>query len=309
MVDVKEIKHIRAAPFTLMTSSIHAILAFIIAIILILTFGTIAALIPGAGLFAGFIALLGLSIIILMPLTAFFINILYAFVMALVYNLVAAKVGGIKLGMEGDEVKSIPVVALALVFACVGAIFALILGLYMGLAGSAVFSLVSGVIPIAATAANATNVTNLTTIPTGAVMQALSGIWALFWIIIYPIVAFIMTFIIAALFAIFYNVLIPKVGGIKLMFAPVTGNVFELNNIPPVPAALAIAVVMTIFGIIQGLLNFVVLSSAGDAVGGLVSLIAKIISAFVGYFVIVAIVAFLYNFLAPKIGGIKLELE
>jgi len=35
MVDIKEIKHIRAAPFTLMTSSIHAILAFIAAILVI----------------------------------------------------------------------------------------------------------------------------------------------------------------------------------------------------------------------------------------------------------------------------------
>ncbi len=66
---------------------------------------------------------------------------------------------------------------------------------------------------------------------------------------------------------------------------------------------------MFYFGIIQGLLNFVTFASAGDAVGGLVSLIANIISSFIGYFIIVAIVAFLYNFLAPKIGGVKLELE
>lgn len=309
MVDIKEIKHIRAAPFTLMTSSIHAILAFIVAIILILTFGTIAALIPGAGLFTGFIALLGLAIIILMPLTAFFINILYAFVTALVYNLVASKVGGIKLGMEGDEVKSIPVVAIALVLACVSAIFTLIFGLYMGLAGSSVFSLISGIIPIAATAANATNITNLTTIPTGAGMEALSGIWTLFWIILMPIMVFIFSFIGYALFAIFYNVLIPKVGGMKLIFAPVTDKVFELNNIPIVPAALAIAVVMTIFGLIQGLLNLVTLASAGDVVGGFLSLIVNIIGYFIEYFILVAIFAFLYNLLAPKIGGIKLALE
>ena len=50
MVDVKEIKSIELVPFTLMTSSISAILALIYAIILLLTFGILAAVIPAAGL-------------------------------------------------------------------------------------------------------------------------------------------------------------------------------------------------------------------------------------------------------------------
>ena len=54
MVDVKEIKHIRAAPFTLMTSVIHAILAFIVAILLLLGLGVLAA-IPQLVLFRSFI--------------------------------------------------------------------------------------------------------------------------------------------------------------------------------------------------------------------------------------------------------------
>ncbi len=43
MVDVKEIKSIELVPFTLMTSSISAILALIYAIILLITFGVLAA--------------------------------------------------------------------------------------------------------------------------------------------------------------------------------------------------------------------------------------------------------------------------
>jgi hypothetical protein len=105
MVDIKEIKHIRAAPFTLMSSSIHAILAFIAAILIVLFFGSIAAFIPGASSFAAFITVLGLAIIILYPLTAFFWNILLAFVTAL-YKPHKPKVGYKMVWKE--TIKSIP---------------------------------------------------------------------------------------------------------------------------------------------------------------------------------------------------------
>ena len=68
MVDVKEIKSIELVPFTLMTSSISAILALIYAIILLLTFGILAAVIPAAGLV---FASLGLSMIVIFPIGSF----------------------------------------------------------------------------------------------------------------------------------------------------------------------------------------------------------------------------------------------
>ncbi|BDZ67429.1 hypothetical protein [Methanobacterium ferruginis] len=305
MVDIKEIKHIRAAPFTLMSSSIHAILAFIAAILIVLFFGSIAAFIPGAGMFAAFIAVLGLAIIILYPLTAFFWNILSAFVVALLYNLIAPKVGGIKLGMEGDELKSLPVVSVALILACVAAVVTFLIGLYMGLAGSSVLSLISGVIPIAGAAvANATNATNAT-VPTGGLFGAISGIWALFWIILMPIMAFIFSFIGYALFAIFYNIIIPKVGGMKLIFAEAV-NGFELTNIPVVPAALSISVVSAVLGAIYGFISGIM---TGDFVVAIIWLVMYAIMYFIMYFIIVALATIFYNFLQPRIGGIKLVLE
>ncbi|MGZ4857691.1 MAG: hypothetical protein ACXVZU_04970, partial [Methanobacteriaceae archaeon] len=129
MVDVKEIKHIRATPFTLMNASIEAILAFIAAIIFVIAFGLVAAFIPQLSALGGILALIGVAVIILAPLTAFFINIMFGFVLALLYNLVAPRVGGVKLGLEGSDVKSIPVVPLALIMACISAIIAFIVGL------------------------------------------------------------------------------------------------------------------------------------------------------------------------------------
>jgi hypothetical protein len=305
MVDIKEIKHLRAAPFTLMTSSIHAILAFIAAILFILFFGTLAAFIPGISTFTDFLAVVGISIIILWPLTSFFINIVYSFILALLYNLLAPRVGGIKLGMEGEVVKSLPVKSFALILSCISAILAFLTGLYIGLGGSAVLSLISGAIPVAANlTANATNVTNAT-LPTGGMMAAISGIWAVFWIIVLPIIAFIGTFIAYALFAIFYNLIIPKVGGLKLIFAE-AANGFELTNIPVVPAALSISVVMAVLGAIYGIIRGLM---TGDVVTAIIWLITDAISGFVMYFIIVALATAFYNFLQPRIGGIKLVLK
>ena len=294
MVDVKEIKHVRAAPFTLMTSVIHAILAFIVAIFLLLGLGVLAA-IPQLSAISGVLLTLGVALVILIPLTSFFYNVVGAFVMALLYNVLAPKVGGIKLGMEGEEVKSIPVVSYALIMACISAILTFILGLYVGLAGAPVLTLVSAIIP---------QVTDAT----GAVMAMFGGIWAVFWIILMPILVFIFSFIGMALYALFYNVLIPKVGGMKLIFAE-AGTDFELTNIPAIPAALALAVVQAVFGLLQGLLNLIQYGMLGDVVTGLVALIVQIISSFIITFIFIALATIIYNLLQPKIGGVKLQLE
>lgn len=139
-------------------------------------------------------------------------------------------------------------------------------------------------------------------------MAMFGGIWAVFWIILMPILVFIFSFIGMALYALFYNVIIPKIGGMKLIFAE-AGTDFELTNIPVVPAALALAVVQAVFGLIQGLLNLIQFGMLGDVVAGLVSLIMQIISSFIITFIFIALAAIIYNLLQPKIGGVKLELE
>jgi hypothetical protein len=121
-----------------------------------------------------------------------------------------------------------------------------------------------------------------------------------------PIFVFVAGFIGHALAAIFYNFIIPKVGGIRLMFAP-TGTAQEITSIPVVAAALAS--VALIFGIIEGILgliNGIIIGSAGMAVG---TLVGDIVGSFIGVFVMVAIITLLYNYLAPRIGGIQLVLK
>jgi len=307
MVDVKEIKSVKIVPFTLMTSAVSAILALIYAIILLLLSGIIAAFLPAE--IGGLVAGLGVALIILLPLGSFLLNVLWAFLTAWFYNLLVPKVGGIKLGMEGKEIKNLPVVSLALITSVINTIWAFIIGLLLTAAFAPFLGLLSSLPQIINAFAPA--LANNTTAIQGmqGALGASGAIMAVILIIAVPILVFIFSFIGYALTAVFYNVLIPRVGGIQLELAAVQEKFSEITNIPAVPLALALAVVMAIWGLIQGLLNLVTYASVGDPVGGVVSLISNIVGSFIGAFIVYAITAFIYNFLAPKLGGIQLELE
>jgi len=318
MVEIKEIKSVKLAPFALMTSSINAIIAFIAAIIILIVFGTVAALIPQASIFGAVITAVGLALIIIYPISSFFINLSTSFFSALLYNTLVPRLGGIKLGLEGDDVTEIPVISFALILASIEAIWAFIIGLFLAAALAPITALLSSSIPVisqgivnALNSTNFTNVTNISniTIPNGSAVGAIGIIGALFLIIGVPILVFVLGFIVNALAAIFYNYLATRVSKVKLNFAAISGTLYELKSIPPVPTALALAVVFAIFGFLQGLGRLIALSAAGNPLGGVGALIGSIIYAFVMYFIIVALAAIFYNYLAPRIGGIKLNLE
>ncbi len=301
-----EIKSVKLAPFTLMSSTVHAILALIAAIIMLILFSIVGAFFPNIG---AAIALMGVAMIIIYPIAVFFIGLSTQFFSAFLYNTLVPRLSGIKLELEGSDVTAIPVVPFALILAAIEAIWAFIFGLFLAAAIAPITALISGSIPVVSQViANATNATGAA-MPTGAAVGAFGVISALLLIIALPIAVFVIGFIANALTAIFYNFIATKVSKIKLEFAAVSDTLHELKNIPPIPAALAIAVVFTIFGLIQGIINLISYSANGDPTAGAISLALNIVVNFVLYFIVVALGAFIYNFLVPRIGGIKLDLE
>ena len=326
MVDVKEIKSIELVPFTLMTSSIGAIIGFIYAILLLITFGALAAILPGAALI---FASLGISMIILYPIGTFITYTAISFITALIYNMLVPRLGGVKLGLEGDQVTSLPAMPFALITSAVGAIWAFIIGLLLTAVILPLTTIISTIIPLAShlfvsvinnatsilSMSNATgnltvNATNLTAanLPNGSAVGTGGVVLALMLIIGLPIAVFILGFIGNALAAIFYNAIIPRVGGLRLILAP-AGTAHEITSIPVVAASLAIASVALIFGIIIGIIQLISIAAAGNAVMGIEILIYDILRYFIGTFIMVAIITIIYNFLATRIGGVQLGLE
>lgn len=295
MVDMKEIKSVGPASFTLMSSSIQAVLAFIFAVICAVAFGTASAFVPELSNVAGVIAALGVAIIVILPISSFLTNVAISFISIILYNGLAPRIGGIKLGFDGNEIKSIPAVPFALIMACIAMIWAFIIGVLL----AAALIPLTGVIGTSLSSATGVSMANLGTV----------GIFgALFLIIGLPIIVFIAGFIVHALAAVFYNLLIPRVGGVQLELAVADkGN--KIESIPVLPASLAISVVFAVFGFIIGLINLLMFSAHGNVAGGFLSLVYNIIGYFLAYFILVALITVFYNLLAPKLGGIRLHLD
>ena len=299
MADVKEIRKIKIKPITLMSSTISAVLAFIGAIIFALAIGVVSMFLPpqlaplGSAL-AGF----GITAIIAYPILTFLIGLSTVFLSVLLYNMLVPRVGGVKLAMDGNNVAALPIVPFALILSIIMAIWTFIIGLLITTALLPLTSAIGTAIPMISNATNGT--------ATGAGFGALVAFGAVFFIIILPILVFIFGFIGHALFAVFYNYIATRAAKIQLNFEALTEGWFKLIDIPIVPAALALAVISAIFAFLNGLLNLFAFS---DITAGIISLIVTTIGNFIWTFIIVAIAVFLYNFLAPRIGAIKLALE
>ena len=105
------------------------------------------------------------------------------------------------------EIKSLPVVAFSLIIAVISLILTFIAGIIWFIIGyQALYSLSTTIIAL----------NNNTTAVVNSVAGSITAMGALYLIIIWPIMAFIMTFIGAAIVALLYNVLVPRIGGIKL---------------------------------------------------------------------------------------------
>ncbi len=294
MVDVKEIKSVKLTPFTKMSASIYGILGLIAAVVVLIALGIVQAT-GVASQFGQFnlVTGLGIPLIIILPVVAFFTTIAASFFTVILYNALVPRLGGVKLELEGNDVNKIPVVPFALILAAIGAIWAFIAGLVLAAVISPLFSLISTLPEAANITANITAATG-STVPTGAQFGAIGAIVIVALVIGLPIMVFVFGFIWNALFAIFYNYIVTRVAKIKLEFAAISGTLHELKHIPVLPTALAVALVYTILGVISGIIN-------GNY--------TEFISNFVMYFIETALIAILYNYLAPKIGSVKLNLE
>ena len=102
--------------------------------------------------------------------------------------------------MEEKTIQSIPVLSFALMYACISAIIGLFVGIFYALLFGAIFSS----IPPSTTG--------------GFNLGWLSLFFGVGSIIIVPIVSFIGGLIMAAIIALLYNFLAPRIGGVKVRF-------------------------------------------------------------------------------------------
>lgn len=298
MIQVKDIKSIQIVPYTIMMSSISAVLSVIYAIffIIILSIGAVSS----AGANASFIVTLIIALLLLFPTAGFLLSIVQSFLTALIYNILVPKIGAIKLGFEDlKEIKNVPVVPFAFMISAISGIIVFIIMLIIGPI------LVLG-LQAAALSASAAG----TAIPGLPNFGGMGLIGLLILVIGVPIGMFILTFISSAIMTIFYNFLAPKIGGIQFNFGNAIGKFHEIESIPVVSFALITAIVITLFSFLIQVISLIISIAVGAAIiPELISLVTSIVVSLIFGFVIYAITAALYNYLQPRIGGIKLEIE
>ncbi len=132
MIDVKEIKSVKVTPFTRMSALIYGVLGFVaaLAVLIVLTIVQAAGFMSQLGQF-NVVTGLGVPIIILFPIGAFFSTIVISFFSVTLYNALVPRLGGIKLELDGIEVVKIPVISFALILSAIGSIWAFIAGLVL----------------------------------------------------------------------------------------------------------------------------------------------------------------------------------
>ncbi len=295
MIEIKDVKSIEIVPYTLMTSSISAVLALIYALLFIIIISITSLYVPG--LSASLIVTLAIAMILLFPTVGFLISIIQSFLTAILYNLLVPRLGAIKLGFEDmNEIKNVPVVPFALMASALGGIIIFLIMLIVG-------PIIAVSLQVAASSAGAA-------IPGLSSFPALGIVGILIMVIGVPIIVFISIFIATAIMAIIYNLLAPKIGGIKFNFGNAVENLFEIESIPVVPFAIITTVVITLFGLITQVISFIAAIAMGQSIATqLISLVTSVLIDLVFGFIIYALTAFLYNYFRPKIGGIKLQIE
>ena len=314
MKNIKEIKSIEITPFTLMASSTAALLALIYSLIVLIISGTLAFSLPQLADFKAIIAGSGIASVILFPITAYFNVLALGFFSALLYNLLAPRLGGIKLELEDNEITKIPIMSLSLILASIEAILAFIIGLFSAAAIIPLYAIINQFQSLNYGINEIIHIVQMI-IPISTAFG--SNVFALpfFLIIGFPIIIFILGIVSNALFAIFYNYVATRFIKIQLDFVLISDTLYKIKSLPVVPAALPTsAAVFGAFGVIMGFFSLLSLAITGNPSVGSISndiivLIINGLSYFIGYFLIFALVAVIYNFLAPRVGGVDLYLE
>ncbi len=307
IIGVKEIKSFEITQFSLMASSIEAILAFLTAVFTLIIFETTTVM-GHFNIYSSVITSFDVAFLIISPIGGFFIILAVSYFSILLYNTLTPRIGGVKLGLDDDGITNIPLLSFALILSIIAAIWTFIIGLLIVAALPALNTLLHTSNPIII------SIININTLGFNPIRG--TGVMSPLLIIGLPIAVFIMGFTYCILIALFYNYLGLKIGKFKLELVKINESLYELKSIPVklVPIALATGVVLAALGFLVelmsliGLIDFVTLSTAGNLLSTF-AFRGDVIIYFIPTFIIVTLVAVFYNRLVPLIGGIKVEME
>ena len=279
MVSVKEFKSIELASFTIISTGISVLFGIIVAIALAIVFLAVSA---------GDIGTL-IYIIPTIVVGAFMVGIYRYFTDGLFFNLVSNKLKNIKLSLNGGEIVKISPTETATITATVATIQIVLFYLVSILIFPLLLSTVVQSLMLAGQQLIAYELYQLMFVLTQPTT-----------VLMFIVGTFVITFVFMLIACYIYNFVASKGRGIVFELSEENGMTV-IDSISMMNFAINIAIISAILSLIMGIINLI---SGGDAI----SLITNVISSIISGFVSAALIAIFYNFLAPIIGKIKLEL-
>ncbi len=277
MSDIKTLKSVDIASYTTIVTGIEVIFSIILSVLLIIATGIISS--KSIGIVAYIIPTIIVGTLMR--------SIYHRFMEGYLYNLLTKKLNPITFELkDGKEITKISTVPTALIVAVISTIFAIIL---MAIGMFVIPLILSAIIQI-------------------LMFSELTAIAYLLYqvsmILMHPAIlamiiigSFIVTFVFTLIATYIYNFLGSKGRGVVIDLSDNT----TLNSIEPVSLIIALTAVSLIFNIIFAVITLI---SGGDATQALSNIIAGVIGGVVGG----GLTAIFYNFLAPKLGELKVEL-
>ena len=299
----------------MIASSTAAILVFIYSVIILIISRVLTAFVPQLGTFSEIINGMGVASVVILPITSYFLIMAVGFFSGLLYNRITSRLCGIKLELDNNEITEIPVKPFTLIIASIEAIWAIIIGLFLAAAIIPFTDLIIRVINFTAGAIERSIDISGATLLINTALGTNGFTLALILIVGLPLLTFVYGIVSNGLFAVFYNYIATRFIKMQLDIELISGTLHEIKSLPVVAAAAPLSgAVFAAFGVIMGLITLLSLAvtgnpSVGNIINDLTIIVLNGVSYFLGYFLIFALIAVIYNFLAPKIGGIKLELE
>lgn len=280
MISVKELKSLELSSYTTIFTAIQVLFSVILAILI--------TLLMGISVPNGF----GVAIYLIPTIIVgtFMYSIYLNFSNGFIYNLLATKMNTIKIAFNDEkEIIKVSTTETAILSAMIATIQVILLYLVSVL-----------ILPLLI------NTTLQTLLFSG--QQALAySFYQLLVVISQPVTiatmifgTFIITFVFTLLGCYIYNFIAGKGKGVNLSLSK-ENELTAIDSIDHLKLAIAVTIVG---GILNLILAIITIISGGDAVSGIINIIVG----FIVSFAFGALIAIFYNFLAPKLGKLKLEL-
>lgn len=276
----KELKSIDIASYTIISTGIATLISILISIIIV---GIFAASVPNS---------FGIMMYII-PTIVFgtlICSVFLYFSQGYLYNVLSKKLGFIKLDIEGDYIKKVSAKEMGLIFGAITLILILVIYLALSLIIPLFISSFMTILMYASQTDIATAVYQLMFIISNPTSIAVGIIGSTIIVSVFTLLG-----------AYIYNILANSERGILVKLSQ-EDKFMQLDSITPINFAIAMGAISLILNII---IAIILIISGVQIFNALID----VLLGFAIVFIEALIIAVFYNFLAPKIGKLKVELE